>query len=256
MTINRTVRPSGTTGSAGHAEAIRRDGFAVLAGQHLRAQLPDPEFAALREAWADLPVDEQVAEGVTYRRRRYGRVRVVLGADGPVVTPLANTAFRQDTIPLWRGRTRVFAPVAEEFLRSPALRFLLALDAGLARDLSGITDWEVGLHLVRIIAQPTSAGLPTPEGRHSDGHHFVGMHLIRRDNCTGGLSVIHPRQGPPVESTLTEPLDSLFVADREVTHEVTPVGAENGTGVRDMLLVDLNRWRSDDGAPTDRPGGR
>src|SRR5690606_36512610 len=108
----------------------------------------------------------------------------------------------------------------------------------------------------RIVAHPTSAGLPTPEGRHSDGHRFVGMHLVPRDNCTGGLSVVHPEQGPPVELMLTEPLDSLFVADRDVTHEVTAIGTVDGTAVRDMLLVDLNEWPPDDGTDAVVPAGR
>ena len=68
------------------------------------------------------------------------------------------------------------------------------------------------------------------------------MHLLRRDGCRGGTSLIYTSGGalPDVELPLLEPLDSLLVDDTELEHEVTQIEGVDLRGVRDMLLVDLN----------------
>ncbi|MFI5496377.1 2OG-Fe dioxygenase family protein [Actinoplanes sp. NPDC051859] len=239
MTISiSTPVDAGVTAHAGRAE---RDGFAVLRRADLAGLLSEPDLEEFRKAWEDLPVDTELAGGGTYRERRYGKLRVRVGAGGVTFEALPHATFRQDVIPLWAGRNRVFAPITPEVLEHPGMTALVGFDARLATALSGRTEWEIGVHLVRIIARRGAEGLPTPEGRHRDGHAYVGMHLVRRDGVTGGRSTIYPNDGgEPVSTTLTDPLDSVFVDDAAVTHEVTPTVPAAATGVRDMLLVDVN----------------
>ncbi|GAA2553799.1 2OG-Fe dioxygenase family protein [Winogradskya consettensis] len=220
---------------------VGRSGFIVLRKDELAGLLGDADLEAFRGAWENLAVDTQIDGGGTYRQRRYGRLRVEVDGDDVTFEALPNATFRQDVIPLWKGKNRVFEAVSDDVLLSAGMRALVGFDARMATALSGNTSWEIGVHLVRIIARSGVEGLPTPEGRHRDGHAYVGMHMLRRDGVTGGLSTVYPNDGGQVvQTTLLEPLDSMFVDDAMVTHEVSATVPEGVSGVRDMLLVDVN----------------
>ncbi|MDA3650036.1 2OG-Fe dioxygenase family protein [Saccharopolyspora indica] len=223
------------------ADLTVRDGYTVMRREDLRPLMTGEDFRSLRRAWNDLCLDTELADGGTYRYRRYGRLAVEVTEQGVQFAPLPHATFRQDVIPLWQGKDRSFAPISEEVLLGAGMRALVGLDAQLASAVSGRTSWTVGIHLIRVIAPLGAVGKPTPEGRHRDGHLFVGMHLLRRDDCDGGLSTVYPERREPVSLTLTDPLDSMFVDDNRVMHEVSPTrAAEVVDGIRDMLLVDLN----------------
>ncbi|MFJ9036726.1 2OG-Fe dioxygenase family protein [Streptomyces sp. NPDC102406] len=239
-----------TTSSAGQQfrdgvptflDQVRRDGFVVMRRQELAGLVRDTDLEELRGAFENLPVDTQTDGVDVYRERRYGRLRVDVEGDTVSLEVLPNAVFRQDAIPLWRGKDRVFEPVSEEVLLSGGIRALVEFDARMATAADGNTSWQVGVHLVRVVARVGADGLPTPEGRHRDGHSFVGLHLMRRDGVSGGLSTIHPNDGShPVRTTLLQPLDSVFFDDDMITHEVSPVVPDGVSGVRDMLQIDFN----------------
>ncbi|MEN8649805.1 2OG-Fe dioxygenase family protein [Streptomyces sp. 21So2-11] len=222
------------------ATATARRGFTVLEGAGLRSLMSEDELDAFGRFWNDLPLDEALIGGGTYRYRRYGRLRVEIGGDAPAFEVLPHTTFRQDGIPLWKGADRKFAPIEEAALLHPAMAALVGFDAELATSISGLRSWEIGIHQIRMVARRDEDGLATPEGRHRDGHCYIGMHLIRRRDCVGGESAVYPDKGETVRLTLTDPLDSVFVDDRMVTHEVSPTQPVGETGIRDMLLVDIN----------------
>ena len=155
--------------------------------------------------------------------------------------PLPHTVFQQSAehIPIHMGKARHFEPMAQEDLSHPVLLALLTDGLRLIGSGDGRKEWEIGLHMVRTVADETP-GLPTPEGRHRDGHDYVGMHLLGRRNCTGGVSRVYRDGLPDTSLTLLEPLDGMLVVDAAIMHEVTPIAATSGQGTRDMLLVDYN----------------
>lgn len=222
------------------AETVRHDGFVAVGAQEMRGALPTDNLMTLRRAWHDLPADDQMTTDVAYRYRRYGRLLVDLAGTEPMHEPLPPVGFQQEGIPMWRGRRRVFAPIEPAVLLDPVLLALVDFDVRLGQAVCDVRVWTVGLHLIRVVARDGPVGWPTPEGRHRDGHLFVGIHLLGRHDCTGGRSLVYPEVGEPVELTLVEPLDSMFVADQRVTHEVTPIETTGPHGHRDVLLVDLN----------------
>ncbi|WP_156725188.1 2OG-Fe dioxygenase family protein [Streptomyces apocyni] len=222
------------------AADIARSGYTALDGGRLRTLLPADVLETFSQFWNDLPADEALTGGGGYRYRRYGRVRVEVGAEEPSFEVLPHTTFRQDGIPLWRGAEREFAPIEEKALLHPGMAALTGFDTALATAISGRRSWELGIHQIRMVAGQDEDGLPTPEGRHRDGHWYIGMHLLSREDCQGGESTIYPEQGEPAKFTLRTPLDSVFVDDRQVTHEVSPTKPIQHTGIRDMLLVDIN----------------
>jgi hypothetical protein len=221
---------------------------AVLAGADLRGELRDVDpggqaLAALRAAWEDLPRDEHLADRGAWRRRRYGRL---LATPDGGLTSLPDQPFRQaaELIPLYRGQARRFAPVGQPTLANPALLALLRHDLDLVtRVEGGPRQAVVGLHLIRVLADGGADVAPAPEGRHSDGHAWIAMHLIGRRHCTGGTSSVY-RAGeadPFLVTTMLQELDTVVVDDRRVEHEVSPIRAERGhTGTRDVLLVDID----------------
>lgn len=228
------------------SETLGRQGYLHLGAADFPAAVTGDDFEAFRGRWESLPADEELVDGGRYRFRRYGRLQVMLGPDGEMeMTALPPASFRQDAalIPLYAGKKRTFAPIDESVLLHPVMRGLVAFDLGLVRRLAeDVRVWVVGLHMVRIVAEPSSSGMPTPEGRHRDGHRYVGMHMLRRANCEGGRSLIYLGGGAAadVELTLVEPLDTLIVDDTSLEHEVTPIAGLEPRGIRDMLLVDLN----------------
>ncbi|HEX6873610.1 MAG TPA: 2OG-Fe dioxygenase family protein [Micromonosporaceae bacterium] len=229
------------TDPAGAAEQIAKFGFVhVEAGEF--GDLPRAELARFAASWDDLVPDTALLDGGRYRLRRYGRLKASWSGDQLRFAPLGHAPFRQDTNPLYRGTARMFEPITAEVLADPVLRHLVGFDVTVASRLHRLDSWQVGLHQIRIVARDGDAGLPTPEGRHRDGHLFVGMHMLARTGCSGGHSIIEQNDGTLWEFTLTRPLDTVIVADGAVTHEVTAIRAGAGApqAVRDMLLVDLN----------------
>ncbi|TDV43206.1 hypothetical protein CLV71_116140 [Actinophytocola oryzae] len=225
-------------------DALAAEDFVLVPGAELTALLPAGDLDRLANGWDRLELDEALFDGGTYRYRRYGRLRA--DGDSPGhrrFTPLPHAPFWQsaECMPDYGGRERVFGAISDETLLDPALLGLVAADLSVVERVTGHRgQWDVGLHMVRVVAVPAEPGSPTPEGRHRDGHDFVGMHLFRRTGCVGGESIVYREGRVPVHLTLTQRLDSLVVADTRLTHEVTPVVSDGMTGVRDMLLVDLN----------------
>lgn len=223
------------------SEQVRRTGFVVIRKQELAGLISDAGIEELRGACEDLPVDTEVDGVGVYRERRYSRLRVDVDGDNVTLEVLPHAVFRQDSIPLWEGKDRLFEPIAEDVLLSASMRAMVSFNARMATAANGNTSWRTGVHLVRVVARADAEGLPTPEGRHRDGHSYVGMHLMRREGVTGGLSTVHPNDGGDiVQTTLLQPLDTMFIDDNMITHEVSPIVPEGASGVRDMLIIDMN----------------
>lgn len=144
------------------SEQVRRTGFVVMRKQELAGLISDADLEELRGAWENLPVDTQVDGVDVYRERRYGRLRVDVDGDTVTFEVLPNAVFRQDSIPLWKGKDRVFEPVAEDVLLSAGMRALVGFNARMATAVNGNTSWKVGVHLVRVVARAAPMASPPP----------------------------------------------------------------------------------------------
>ncbi|HEU0199826.1 MAG TPA: 2OG-Fe dioxygenase family protein [Burkholderiaceae bacterium] len=213
-------------------------------------RLGEPAWEELRASFFDLPVDTYLADGGSYRRRRFGRFSYDT-TTGNLVS-LADKPFFQ--APHFNrmngGIQRRFAPLSAAIRQNRALRQLVRFHANALRlACPDIAQWKVYVHQIRITASADHRGKPAPEGVHQDGHYFVAQVLIARENVTGAESrILSSDKDLIARTTLTQPLDTLLVNDRAVFHEVTEIEAQAGdkSAYRDMLLIDFNPYDNSD----------
>lgn len=239
---------------AAHAELTRGlgvDAFARTPAADMRALLGDeslvawPAFAA---SWDDLALDDYMADGGRYRRRRYA-----------CFTMTGTVAEREPHQPHFQtvsynrlngGIERWFAPVADHAAASPVLTRLLGLLSATFATAAGVSTadaaWHVEMHQFRIEARPGELGRPTPEGTHRDGVDWVAVMLVGRTNVHGGVtSVSSPTREPLGSFTLDTALDTVTLDDRRVYHGVTPVEPVDPSqpAWRDVLVLTFRDQR-------------
>lgn len=239
---------------AAHAEMTRGlgvDAFARTPAADMRALLGDEALAAwpaFATSWDDLALDEYMADGGRYRRRRYACFAMtgVVAEREPHQPHFQTVAYNR----LNGGVERWFAPVSDAVGASPLLARLLALLSATFATAAGVSTadaaWHVEMHQFRIEARPGELGRPTPEGTHRDGVDWVAVTLVGRTNVHGGVtSVSSPAREPLGAFTLDTPLDTVTLDDRRVYHGVTPVEPEDPSqpSWRDVLVLTFRDQR-------------
>jgi hypothetical protein len=222
---------------------IAKIGYAHVSGDEFAISSNiEKSWNLLQEDWEHLPPDNYLRDGRQYRLRRYGRFSYLPSSDE--VLPLSHAPFVQSekTNKLYGGLQRKFAEIRTETYRNLFLHELIKSNFSHfpIDNIMTTNHWEIGVHQIRIDATINEPGEPTPEGIHRDGNNFVAMHLIRRQNGSGGLSTIYDNDKIPLQVViLVKPLDSIFVEDGRVMHDVTTFHPQNKKlrGIRDMLVI-------------------
>ncbi len=203
---------------------IDATGFAVVPATGTRALLGNPtagDVTAFQTTWDDLAVDQYMADGGRYRRRRHA----VFTVAGDMVHRLPDQPHYQSTEynPLNGGIERWFEPVGNEAANSPVLTGLFAACRQVF-PLDAHQDYRAELHQFRIEATNEAVGQPTPEGMHRDGVDWVCVMLMTRANLAEGTTSIARPDGETLGAfTLTHPFDAVFLDDHRVVHGVTAV---------------------------------
>lgn len=226
---------------------IQSQGFYFLRGSDI--SIPDSSVVNLFDLlWSfdRLPLDNYLRDGEKFRYRRYSRFLLCQN----VLEPLPVKAyFQSEKINSYAGGiSRKFESIENSVISHPLFQDLVLLDYSLLplnQDELG-RSWEVGVHQVRIIAEGSALGHPTPEGVHRDGVAFFAVHLLNLRNAVGGVSTIYDQNETPVSSfALTSPFDSQIVDDSKVLHAVTPIAAKStdSLAVRDVFIIDFEPSR-------------
>lgn len=237
-------------------ELLSQDGFVFVRGEAMRRALEPfgslDDWDSFAQSWNDLELDEHMADGGRYRRRRHAVFGA--GADSPIER-LAHQPHYQtlDYNPLNGGVARWFAPVADAAANGASMRTILEFSRALFSRLGPHgAQWKIEVHQFRIEAQLGSEGLPTPEGVHRDGVDFVLVLLVNRENIASGTTSIHGPDGRERgRFTLTAPFDSALVDDSRVAHGVTSVKAIDPAqpAYRDVLVVTFQSRATVSGSP-------
>lgn len=226
---------------------LDREGFCFLPRAQALALLPaqaDVDWEAFAGSWNGLGLDEHMADGGRYRRRRHA-VFAASHARGIERLPDAPHYQALHYNRLNGGIERWFQPILPEIADSPAFRALSAFAHALfSQRAPEVERWQVEAHQFRIEALPGQPGQPTPEGVHRDGVDYVLVALIDRHNIREGTTTIHAADSTQLGAfTLTEPLDIALVDDQRVWHGVTAVEPmdPDAPAWRDVLVLTFRR---------------
>jgi hypothetical protein len=225
-------------------ESLSHDGFVFVQAAAMRGAFeafgPLDDWQSFTESWNALELDEHMADGGRYRRRRHAVFAA--GREGAIERQPHQPHFQTvDYNPLNGGVARWFAPITQDVGGGGSLTTILEFCRALFDQLAAATErWRIEAHQFRIEAQPGAEGLPTPEGMHRDGVDFVLVLLVNRVNIASGTTSIHGSDGRELgRFTLTHPFDAALVDDARVAHGVTPVKAIDPSqpAYRDVLVV-------------------
>lgn len=236
-------------------EAAQRDGFArhlnqqrflFLTGHALTGllALSADDIAAFAAYWPRLTIDRHMADGGTYRFRRYGEFDAAPGASRRLLPhgPYEQPRYINN---LNGGVARNFDPLESGFVASTALNRLLDWLTTLYNRCEGQPrHWNIRLHPYRILAKRHGRGQPTPEGLHRDGVDYIVSLMVSRRNVAGGETTITDNDGCVLwQRTLQTPLDIMIGKDAQTLHAVSPVARvdPDKDAHRDVLVVAFTR---------------
>jgi hypothetical protein len=228
-------------------DLLAADGFAFLLAADARRLLSHAgsmdDWDAFRESWNEMPLDEYMADGGRYRRRRHAVYAAL--ADGSIVREPHQPHYQAlEYNPLNGGIPRWFAPIDDTIGTGATLSAILRFARTTFERVAPTRRWRVEVHQFRIEARAGERGRPTPEGVHRDGVDYVIVLLVDRVNVRSGTTTIHALDGTPLGSfTLATPLDGAVLDDSRVAHGVTPIEPLDPArpAYRDVLVVTFRK---------------
>jgi hypothetical protein len=195
--------------------------------------------------WENLPLDDYLKDDARFRQRRFG-LFYLLPSTGEVLPILSTSYLQSKEINNYAGGIdRQFAPLLDATLTNQFLHDLIRFNFQQfpVEEEKTTRPWEVDVHQFRVVASQDEQGQPTPEGIHHDGDDFNCIHMIGRQNASGGVSTIYDNEkNPLISCTLKDPMDSIMVWDPYVMHGVQPITPINQSesAIRDVLVIGFN----------------
>ncbi|MCB5190843.1 2OG-Fe dioxygenase family protein [Methylobacillus arboreus] len=226
-------------------EQITANGFSFVPGQQVREWLLASNPGALSDwgvfdaSWDGMPLDEYMADGGSYRRRRFA----TLSAEktGPIMLEPHQPHYQsREYNSLNGGIARIYEPIPASLVQGPTMQGVLHLCRDLFSRLRPDARWHIEAHQFRIEASQQAHGKPAPEGVHRDGVDYVLVMMVKRVNISSGTTTLHNLNKVVLDSfTLTNPLDWALVDDKRCMHGVTQVEQIDSTqaAYRDVLVV-------------------
>ena len=225
---------------------LREQKYAVILADEFTIE---PELTAARQClWADwdnLVLDNYLKDGGRFRQRRFALFYWLPSAEELLPLPPAPYFQSSEINPYAGDIDRKFAPLLDKSLTNRFLHELIKFNFRQFPVDSSLTNqpWKIDVHQFRIVASQDEQGQPTPEGIHHDGDDFNCIHLVARQNATGGVSSVYDNEGNLLATcTLRQPMDSIVVWDPYVMHGVTPIHPKNPSepAIRDVLVIGYN----------------
>jgi hypothetical protein len=222
-----TLLAQSTPAAAAPIDALRQLGFCFLPRAQTLIELGGLDavdgWGSFAAGWEAMGVDEFMADGGRYRRRRHALFHASSQhwqrlPDAPHFQTLRYNRLNG-------GIERWFQPVLASTIETPAFGALFGFAQRLFSALAPqVEQWQVEAHQFRIEAAAGQLGQPTPEGIHRDGVDYVLVALIDRHNIRSGTTTAHSADGTELGAfTLTDPLDIALLDDHRVWHGVTAV---------------------------------
>lgn len=221
---------------------LREPGFLILSSKETYNSLAvDPQdWEKFAIEWNLLTTDQYMADGGTYRLRRYSHFE--LNPENLQLIQLAHGPYQQSaTVNVLNGGIqRYFDPCTPSFCNSPVLTRLLKIVGNGLSQIIRPGSWDIKLHPYRIRTSPTMIGNPAPEGRHRDGVTFIMTMMINRHQIQGGESQIYSNDGKELTTVILKNRGDIILSDDRATmHAVSPITIidTDSDGFRDVLVV-------------------
>jgi hypothetical protein len=194
-----------------------------------------------------LPKDKYCPEQTRYRR--HSRL-IFLPWENNLIAWPKNSYFQDSQINVDDGGVvREFEPLSAVMLDNVFLQELIFADfkqtSFQAPDL--LQPFDVGIHVIKTVPGPEQAAVASPNRLHKDTEPFTFIHLLARENVTGGENIVADNTKEPLFiGTLTSTLDTLVVQDATVFHHVMPIklADQRLPGFRTVLLIDFTPLKS------------
>lgn len=201
-------------------------------------ELP-PVSQEILDSYDDCPMDEFMGNGTRFKR--FSQYKLSWQeSDGWIFELLPHrdyTAFKKFN-PVGGGIRRTYQPVKVDFtpiIRAAADEFRL--------DRSD--EWQINVHQNRTRAVSGKPGPLTPEGVHQDGHEYVMIAILRRNNVVGAQTRLWRPDAPaPFWAGTLDAGQAVLLDDRAIAHDVTDlVSADGEPGHRDIVIAAFSRWK-------------
>ncbi len=228
------------------ADPLLRNGWVFRCAEEMEQRIGALPRDVL-ESFSALELDTYALHSGLMRKRRIARFAIEETSSTVVQLPHRPFLQAHRDNRLFGGLPRAFAPMEKAISSSFFLHELLIEDL---RFLNKAIDkgevWEAIVHQIRVFVSHGKSALPAPEGRHRDGHDYLTVHLVDRNNVTGGNNLVFDgssEKKPVFSCTLLNPLDTIVIDDARMTHDVSALRAIDSKkpAWRSMLLVDYNR---------------
>ncbi len=224
---------------------IQSDRYAIILADEftLDRELHD-SLPSLASKWDNLGADPFFGGGENATRsRRYSDFEFTPATNE--LKPLDHVAYFQSKgmNPFVGGTERHFEDVEPSTIDNVLFQGLVQYDFETlpVEETYVNAGWICQIHQIRIVVHPGKTYHVVPEGIHSDGYPFAGVHLIGRQHISGGESTVFTWQEEPLASaTFTQPLDTLIFEDRRMKHYVSPITADDVQGHRDILAISFS----------------
>lgn len=231
---------------------IEQTGFCFVPSTAMQAwllsQSPDAlsDWEAFSASWEGMPLDQYMADGGRYRRRRYAVFSAAVSSSPIQSSPPIQLEPHQphyqslDYNHLNGGVARHFEAIPEHLALGNTLQSVLLFGRQTFSQLMPNKSWHIEVHQFRIEASDQGIGKPTPEGVHRDGVDFVLVMMVKRVNISSGTTTMHDLELNTLDSfTLTAPLDCAIVNDKRCMHGVTPIEPVDSSQLahRDVLVA-------------------
>ncbi len=241
MTENTTQAPLLSVVSI--SQQLQNDQYVFVPGRQMTTLLSTHvgEVMQFKNCWDKLARDRYMADGGTYRYRRYGQFSK-LAHSGEIVM-MAHEPYAQPAYinPLNGGIERHFEPLTDRFATSPILEKLLNLLSEIYDGAEGAPrSWNIHVHPYRITATAAEAGQPTPEGLHRNGVTYIASLMINKVNVCGGETRITDNQQNERERiTLDKTFDIILADDSATLHQVSTItpASQDMSASRDVLVI-------------------
>jgi len=222
---------------------LENHSYSIIPGKELIIQKNQtPAKEKFDNSWEHLKKDNYLKDGKSFRYRQF-QYCYFLPTTKKII-PFAATPYYQppEVNQYIKGIDRLLEPMTEELLDNSFLQQLINFDFSQLPISESMKSepWLVDIHQIRIVTTEAENGEPTPEGIHHDENDFVCIHLIKRENITGGVNGVYTNNKKLLKDcTLTENLDSIILWDLKVMHGVTPIYPKDSQKVafRDVLLI-------------------